>query len=107
TRAWSGGTGTSARAAGSSSARASSAVQQSRKAAFMIGTLLALRLAVGALPGRAEIDGRRCRQRPFVLDREARLGVVAEQHGGEVGGETAHREVVVLHGLDIAVARHR
>ena len=35
-----------------------------------------------------------------------RLLLVAEHHRGEVGRERAHRDVVLLHRLDVAVARH-
>ena len=37
---------------------------------------------------------------------EIRLHLEAEHLGGEVGRERAHRHVVVLHRLDVAVARH-
>ena len=47
------------------------------------------------------------RYRAFVLDRELRLHVEPEHHRREVGRERAHRGVVVLHRLDVAVARDR
>ena len=54
-----------------------------------------------------EANRRRLRDLRLVLDREVRLRLVAEHHGGEVGREAAHGHVVVLHRRDVAVARHR
>src|SRR6185503_5068615 len=53
-----------------------------------------------------EINFRRLRDRLLVLDRELRLLLVAEHHRRQVGRERAHRDVVLLHRLDEAVARH-
>ena len=52
-----------------------------------------------------EIDRRRRRDLLLVLDREVRLRLVAEDHRGEILREAAHERVVVLHRLDVAVAR--
>src|ERR1700682_5885868 len=54
-----------------------------------------------------EIDLRRGRDFLFVLDREIRLLLVSERYRRQVGRERADRDVVVLHRLDIAIARHR
>src|SRR6202158_1758453 len=56
---------------------------------------------------RIEIHFRRGRDFLFVFDREVRLLLIAERHRREVGRERADRDVVVLHRLDVAVARHR
>src|SRR5512139_2566271 len=55
--------------------------------------------------GRAEIDRGRPGDGLLVFHREARLGLVAEHHRGEVGGEGTHRDVVCLDRGDVAVAR--
>src|SRR5512139_4159894 len=55
--------------------------------------------------GRAEIDLGRHGDGLLVFHSEARLGLVAEHHRGEVGGEGTHRDVVGLHRGDVAVAR--
>src|SRR6266581_1968829 len=54
-----------------------------------------------------EVNFRRLRDRLFVLYGELRLVLEAEQHGGEIARERAHRDVVLLHRLDVALARHR
>src|SRR5512139_1511209 len=54
---------------------------------------------------RAEIDRGRPGDGLLVFHREARLGLVAEHHRGEVGGEGTHRDVVRLDRGDVAVAR--
>src|SRR6185436_9574985 len=56
---------------------------------------------------RAEIDLGRRGDGLLVLDCEVRLRLVAEHHRGEVGRERAHRDVVCLDRLYIAVARYR
>src|SRR5512146_1431472 len=94
TRAASGGTATSARAAGSHSTSASSAAR------LRIISILCRRLA-------REIDLRRHGERLLVLDREVGFGVIAEHLRGQVGREFARQHVVLLHCLDIAPARHR
>src|SRR3984885_14141155 len=54
-----------------------------------------------------EVHGRRPRDLGLVLHREVRLHRILEDHRGEIGRERAQRHVVLLHGLDIAIARHR
>src|SRR3954447_7806851 len=56
---------------------------------------------------RIEIDLRRRRDLLLVLDREIRLVLVAERHRGQVVREGPDADVIVLHRLDVAVARHR
>src|SRR5690606_646805 len=56
--------------------------------------------------GRAEVDLGRRGDRALVLDGEVRLHLVAEEHRRQVGREGAHRDVVALHRLDVAVPRH-
>src|SRR6476661_7852756 len=53
----------------------------------------------------AEVDLWRRRDLLLVLHREAGLGLVAEHLGSQVGREAAREHVVLLHGLDVAVAR--
>src|SRR6266540_1990839 len=55
----------------------------------------------------SEINLRRSRDFFLVLHRELRLFLEAEHHRREVAGERAHRDVVLLHCPDVAVARHR
>jgi len=55
---------------------------------------------------RGEVHGRRLGDGRLVLDREVGLHVIAEEHRGEVHRELADRDVVVLHRLDVAIARH-
>src|SRR6478752_3640820 len=55
---------------------------------------------------RIEIDLRRRRDFLLVGDCEVRLLLVTEHHGGEVVREGADADVIVLHRLDVAVARH-
>src|SRR5215470_1433004 len=54
----------------------------------------------------AEIDLRRRRDFLLVVDREIRLRLVAEHHRRQIVREGADADIVVLHRLDIAVARH-
>ena len=56
---------------------------------------------------RIEIHLRRGRDFLLVLDREVRLLLVAEHHRRQIVREGADADVVVLHRLDVAVARHR
>src|SRR5688572_21180221 len=53
----------------------------------------------------AEADLRRTRNLGFVLDRERRLRVVAEDFRRQVARKAAYRDVVALHGFDVAVTR--
>src|SRR6186713_2304410 len=115
TRAFSGGTATSARAnAAVNSATASRTRDHASVNASRVMNLLAV-LARRArryrgLRGRrrrrrAEIDLRRARNFFFVVDRELRFRLVAENHRRQVLRERAHGHVEFLHRLDIAVAR--
>ena len=61
----------------------------------------------GAGDGREEIDLRRGRDFFLVVDREVGLFLVAENRCGDVFRECPDSYVVVLHRLDIAIARHR
>src|SRR5882672_10182032 len=61
----------------------------------------------GSLGLALEIDAWRLGELLFVLHREGRLRLEAEHHGGQVARKRAHRDVVFLYRLDIAVARHR
>src|ERR1035437_3954540 len=56
---------------------------------------------------RATVDLWRFRDFLLVLDRELRLLLETEQHCGQVARERAHHHVVLLHCLDVAVARDR
>jgi hypothetical protein len=51
-----------------------------------------------------EAHGRRLADGGLVLHLERRLHVIAEHHRGEIRGELAHRDVVILHGVDVAIA---
>src|SRR6266568_5112148 len=55
----------------------------------------------------AEVHLRRGGNLGFVLHGEVRLGLVMERHRRQVGREAARQDVVLLHRLDVAVARHR
>src|SRR5436190_86066 len=50
-----------------------------------------------------EINFRRRRNRLLVVDGELRLFLEAERHGGQVARKGAHRHVVFLHCLDVAL----
>src|SRR6185369_9637117 len=54
----------------------------------------------------AEVHLRRGGNLGFVLHGEVRLGLVMERHRRQVGREAARQDVVLLHRLDVAVARH-
>src|ERR1700690_1487844 len=54
-----------------------------------------------------EIHAGRLGDRLFVLDREIRFRLVTESHRGQIARKRTYRHVVVLHRLDVAVARHR
>src|SRR6266702_628840 len=53
-----------------------------------------------------EIDLRRGRDRLLVVDREVRLFLAAEHHCRQIVRKSSDADIVVLHRLDIAVARH-
>src|SRR5262249_24535065 len=55
----------------------------------------------------AEIHGRRPGDGRFVLDCEVGLGTVAEHHRGQIDRKLPDRRVVLLDGLDVALARDR
>src|SRR4051812_11689848 len=64
-------------------------------------------LCVRLLFLRIEVDRRRLADLRFVFHREARLGFVVEDHRRDVAREAAREHVVLLHRLDVAVARDR
>src|SRR4051794_9950219 len=106
TRPLSGGTATSASAA---HAKASISATSAAFATFIARPLASPRLfcRCGRCGRGIEIDLRRGRDFLLVLYRKIRLFLVAEHHRGEVGRERADGDVIVQHGLDVAVARHR
>src|SRR6201991_1183905 len=107
TRPVSGGTATSASAA---NAQHSISARSEALAVFIAGAFLRLPRLLrwsGRRRCRIEIDLGRSRDFLLVLDREVRLLLVAEHHRRQVVGERAYRDVIVLHRLDVAVARHR
>ena len=55
---------------------------------------------------RVEIDAGRLADLGFVFYREVGFDAVAEHHCRQIVGKAARQDVVVLHGLDIAIARH-
>src|SRR5262245_45659499 len=63
------------------------------------GLVRLLRLVV------VEVHGRRLADGGLVLNLQRRLDVVAEHHRREIRRELAHGDVVILHGVDVAVAR--
>src|SRR3954471_19596181 len=106
TRPVSGGTATSASAA---NAKASISASSEALATFIAKPWLSPRLfgRRGRRGGEIEVDLGRYGNLFLVLDREIRLFLVAEHHRGQVGRERADGHVIVLHRLDIAVARYR
>src|ERR1700733_14810651 len=106
TRPVSGGTATSANAA---NAQHSISARREALAAFIAADFRlprSLRWS-GCRRRRIEIDFRCGRDLLFVLHREIGLLLVAEHHRGQIVRERAYRDVIILHGLDVAVARHR
>ena len=72
-----------------------------------IATITGRRRTAGSLGGGlVEAHRRRHRNLRLVLDREARLDLVAKHHRGQVARKAAREHVVVGDGLDVAVARH-
>src|SRR5512141_967226 len=104
TRPESGGTATSAWAA---KAQHSSSARKVALAAFIAVDGPAIELLCGGGWRRAEIYLRGGRDCLFVLDREVGLFLVAEHHRRQVVRECADTDIIVLHGLDVAIARHR
>src|SRR6202035_3115534 len=100
TRPVSGGTATSANAG---KAQPISSASMAALAAFIAAN------PVVELLGRRRIEVHLRRGRDFLLivDREVGLFLVAEHHRRQVVREGADADIVVLHRLDIAVARHR
>src|SRR6266403_4545707 len=101
TRPDSGGTATSAAAA---TAQHIPSVRMQALAAFITANLELLCRCGGRW---IEIHLRRGRDCLFVVDREVGLLLVSERHRGQVGRERADRHVIILHRLDVAIARHR
>src|SRR6185369_8363415 len=87
-------------------ANAQTANNASRKAnrRFMRYSATAGRFVGGSFL--AEVHLRRGGNLGFVLHGEVRLGLVMERHRRQVGREAARQDVVLLHRLDVAVARH-
>src|SRR3569833_3174702 len=54
---------------------------------------------------RTELHARWRRDRLFVFDAEIGLDLVTEHHGREIAREGTYRHVVILHRLDITIAR--
>src|SRR5215470_12715873 len=54
---------------------------------------------------RIEINLRRCLDLPLVLDRKIWLLLIAKHHRRQITREGSNCSVVVLHGLDVAIAR--
>src|SRR3984893_12874383 len=102
TRPDSGGTATSARA---TKAQHTSSARRKALAAFIAAINLFELLR--RCRRRIEIHLRRSRDFLFVLDREIRFLLISERYRRQVGRERADCDVVVLHRLDVAVARHR
>src|SRR5580704_3868187 len=97
TRPVSCGTATSARAA---------CVQHSKSARTNVRAAdITRKRLISGLFG-AEIDLRRRGDFLLVLDREVRLLLVAEHHRRQIVREGADADVIILHRLDVAVARH-
>src|ERR1700744_1681400 len=108
TRPVSGGTGTCAKAetwANVVNAQHNSSATKEALTAFIVRDRLVLFSRCGRRC-RIEIDLRRGRDFLLVLDGKIGLFLVAEHHRGEVIRERADADVVVLHRLDVAVARH-
>src|SRR5581483_233919 len=104
TRACNGGTATSACAEAST--------QSSSTSTTCRGKRDTPRTASAALGGRrtrrrSKIHLRRTGDFALVFDREVRLRFEAEDHGRQVGRKGTDRDVVVLHRLDVTVARDR
>ena len=108
TRAVSAGTGSTSCAQASASAAHSQAASSSRSA--RIGGALRQRALTSMrrrrCRGLVEAHRRRRADRGLVLHREVGLDRVAEDHRRQVGREAARQHVVVVHRLDVAVARH-
>src|SRR5580693_1035520 len=114
TRALSGGTGTWPAAHSvrpSSTGSAAAAARRARGAEPLIASLFCgwlgrrRRTRHGRSAG-VETHGRRRCDLLLVGNREVRLHLEVEHLGGEVHREGAHRDVVALYRLDVAVTRH-
>src|SRR6266446_3908229 len=96
-----GGTATSAAAA---TAQHITSARMQALAAFIAANL---ELLCGRGRRWIEIHLRRGRDFLFVFDREVGLLLISERDRRQVGRERADGHVIVLHRLDVAVARHR
>src|ERR1700728_4602014 len=109
TRPVSGGTATWANAetwANAVKAQHSSSATREALAAFIARDPVAGLLGGRGRRSRIEIHFRRGRNFLFVLDRKIRLLLVSEHHRGQVVRKGADADIVILHRLDVAVARH-
>src|SRR5712671_29641 len=104
TRPVSAGTTTSA-TAGAGNTQPTSSASRTARAAFIAVPPLSPRL-LRRSRRRIEIHLRRDRNFLLVLDREIRLLLVAEHHRRQIVRKGADADVIFLHRLDIAVARH-
>src|SRR5260370_24599921 len=102
TRPDSGGTATSAKAA---NAQPTSSTRMQALAAFI--AVVNLFELLRRCRRRIEIHLWRGRDFLFVFDREIRLLLVSERDRRHVARERTDGDVIVLHRLDVAVARHR
>src|ERR1700737_1717252 len=104
TRPVSGGTATSAEAAPN---QHKVSATTNALAAFILDKMMVRLFSRRRRGRRVEIDLRRGRDFLLVLDREVRLFLIAERHRRQVVREGADADIVVLHRLNVAVARHR
>ena len=113
TRALSGGTATGSCAQASVRPQSASSRSPARRGArfasiaLLLGSRRCGRRRWRCNGGLAEIHGRRFRDRGFVLDREVGLLFVAEDHRRQVDRKLTHGDVVLLHRIDVALARDR
>src|SRR5580698_5608745 len=108
TRPVSGGTGTCARAetwANVTNAQHNNSATKEALTAFIVRDRLVL-FGRCRRRRRIEIDLRRGRDFLLVLDGEVGLLLVAEPHRGQIVREGTDADVIILHRLDVAVARH-
>src|SRR3954468_9572722 len=106
TRPTSGGTATSAKAGDKTGKIQPSSSASRMVLASLIAVKSCCRLFRRGRRRRIEIDLRRDRDFLLVLDRKIRLFLVAEHHRGQIVREGTDADIIVLHRLDVAVARH-